>query len=171
MDTNNSTQWIVVGVVAVILIAGGAWLFMRDSADDMDGVATTTPNGTSTTTGSTGTTTNNGSTGTTTAATSEELTVGDQPAGTSVLVESVTVPGISWIAVRDSLRIYGAARVNAGTTENVSVKLLRPTDAGKIYQVMVYVDDGDRSFDFKKDALVSGISDSFTAQGAVMSDE
>lgn len=161
MDTNSSTQWVVVAIVAVVLIGGGVWLFMRDSGSDVNGAATTTPNSNSTTTVSTSS--SGAISGTVTQPSGEAITVADQPAGDSVRVSSVNLSGTGWVAVRDSMRIYGAARLNEGTSENVSIKLLRNIEAGKTYQVVVYVDDGDKVFDFKKDALVSGVSDSFTA--------
>lgn len=89
----------------------------------------------------------------------------DQTAGMSVMVSGIQVAGDSWVAVReaDGSRVLGAALVTAGT-KSATVELLRATVAGKSYEVVIYTDDGDRAFDMKKDALVSGVRDAFNAQ-------
>ena len=80
------------------------------------------------------------------------VSVNDQPAGTSVVVESVTVPppGV-WVAVREvndgSLgNVLGAARVS-GPRSAVSIPLLRTTEPGRRYAVELYRDDGSGVFD------------------------
>jgi len=63
---------------------------------------------------------------------------------------------VGWIAVRDSNgRTLGAGRFEAGTHSNVEVPLLRTTLTGQSYQVLIYVDDGDRVFDLHSDILVT----------------
>lgn len=75
----------------------------------------------------------------------------------SVVVASVTLNQSSWIAIRDeSGSILGAGLFPAGTQTDVSVPLLRGTEAGQHYQVLIYVDDGNKQFDFHKDALLTG---------------
>lgn len=80
------------------------------------------------------------------------VSVADQPAGMSVIVESVTVPppGV-WIAVRevngsDLGNVLGAARV-VGPHGNVAVSLLRPTEPKRSYAVELYRDDNGDAFD------------------------
>jgi hypothetical protein len=80
------------------------------------------------------------------------ITVVEQPAGDSVIVESVTVPppGV-WIAVRevngDELgNVLGAARVT-GPRSEVSIPLLRATEPGRAYAVQLYRDDATGPFD------------------------
>lgn len=80
------------------------------------------------------------------------VSVNDQPAGTSVMVESVTVPppGV-WVAVREvndgSLgNVLGAARVS-GPRSAVLIPLLRSTEPGHRYAVELYRDDGSGVFD------------------------
>ena len=75
-----------------------------------------------------------------------------QPAGDSVVVESITVPppGV-WAAVRevngnDLGNVLGAARVN-GPRSSVVVPLLRATESGRPYAVELYRYDGNDSFD------------------------
>jgi hypothetical protein len=97
----------------------------------------------------------------------ETIIIGNQLPGVSVRVDSVSVSRVSWVAVRDDMRIYGAAKVmpssSGSATENVDIPLLRGIEAGKTYKVVVYADDGDGAFDFKKDSLVSGVEASFSA--------
>lgn len=80
------------------------------------------------------------------------VSVAWQPAGSEVVVESVTVPppGV-WVAVRemngdDLGNVLGAARVS-GPRSPVSVQLLRATEPGRPYVVELYRDDGDGTFD------------------------
>ena len=82
------------------------------------------------------------------------LSVADQPAGTSIIVESVTVPppGV-WVAVReveakdgDLGNVLGAARVT-GPRSNISISLLRSTESNNSYAVELYRDDNNGSFD------------------------
>jgi hypothetical protein len=87
----------------------------------------------------------------------ETVTVQDQAAGPSVSVASVTLNQMGWVAIRDADgRVLGAARFDAGTYANVSVPLLRATVAKSSYQVLLYIDDGDRQFDLHKDILITG---------------
>lgn len=93
------------------------------------------------------------------------VSVSDQPAGRTVLIQSVTVPppGV-WIAVRDTDsssgqaggdglgNVLGALRVH-GPLSNVSVPLLRPTEPGRVYAVELYRDDGDGNFDPTNDSV------------------
>jgi hypothetical protein len=80
------------------------------------------------------------------------VAVADQGAGAEVLVESVTVPppGV-WVAVRevngsDLGNVLGALRVGGPRTQ-VSVPLLRDTEAGRSYAVELYRDDNNGQFD------------------------
>ena len=86
------------------------------------------------------------------------VSVADQKAGNSVMVESVTVPppGV-WVAVRDVVgtdlgNVLGAARVT-GPQTNVAIPLLRATVTGMQYAVELYRDSGDMSFDVAGDSV------------------
>ncbi|MHB1163444.1 MAG: DUF7282 domain-containing protein [Minisyncoccota bacterium] len=87
------------------------------------------------------------------------LAVADQPAGSSVTVESVTVPppGV-WIAVQETENgalgnVLGATRVH-GPLSGVVVNLLRNTEPGQTYAVVLYRDGGDGGvFDLKIDSV------------------
>ena len=88
----------------------------------------------------------------------------------TVAVASAKLAEMGWIAVRDNGgRALGAARLEAGAHAAVTVPLLRGTTEGERYQVLIYVDDGDRAFDLYKDSLVMNASAgvvgaTFTAQ-------
>lgn len=88
------------------------------------------------------------------------ISVASQNTGSSVIISSVTVPEISWVAIRENNndvmgRILGAQKVFPGTTRDVVVELLRPTTSQVMYASVIYKDDGDGEFDFKIDELVS----------------
>ena len=86
------------------------------------------------------------------------VAVASQPAGSSVVVESVTVPppGV-WVAVRDVNggdlgNVLGAALVGGPRTD-VAVPLLRATEPGRRYAVELYRDDGNGAFDLSADSV------------------
>jgi hypothetical protein len=86
------------------------------------------------------------------------ISVANQPAGTEVIIESVTVspPGV-WVAVRevngnDLGNVLGAVRVN-GPLTNVSVPLLRSTEPDLSYAVELYRDDSNGAFDLTTDSV------------------
>ena len=85
------------------------------------------------------------------------LQVLDQPAGRAVVVKSVDVSATSWIAVRDYAdqkigNVLGAARREKGTSRDVVVDLLRATEPGKQYAVVILTDNGDGEFSTKTDS-------------------
>ena len=87
------------------------------------------------------------------------VNVKDQGAGESVFLSLVSLTKDGWVAVRDvnedgsAGNILGAARFDAGETQGI-IPLLRATEAGKTYRVVLFFDDGDGGFDHTKDALV-----------------
>lgn len=86
----------------------------------------------------------------------EAVTVDDQPASTSVRVASVTLDERGWVAVRDAKGwILGAGLFPAGTEKDVEVPLMRATTAGERYQVLLYIDNGNKQFDLHDDILVT----------------
>ncbi len=85
--------------------------------------------------------------------------VANQPAGSTVGLQSVTLAKLGWVAIRDNQNgkignILGAKRLPAGTTKEVKVELLRPTAAKSGYAVTAYVDDGDLLFNSLKDTKI-----------------
>lgn len=100
------------------------------------------------------------------------VTVFNQKASNVANISLVSSDSSSWVAVREDKgglmgNILGAKRVDIGTTANVQVPLQRVTEAGKLYHVVMFKDDGDKKFDFKVDPPMvengSLISKSFLA--------
>lgn len=90
-------------------------------------------------------------------ASGETVTVQDQSAGATVAVSQVTLKSPSWVAIKDTTgRILGAGWFYQ-SGENLSVPLLRSTIAGEAYQAVIYVDNGDKQFDFHKDTLITSV--------------
>ena len=89
----------------------------------------------------------------------DSVMVVDQTAGTRVLITSVEFAKDGWVVVHENAsgkpgRILGAQRFIAGSYRDVSVDLLRATDAGAKYSAMLHTDDGDHLFDTAKDIPV-----------------
>lgn len=82
-----------------------------------------------------------------------------QKAGDTVHLDKVVVTNSGWVAIHEATAggelggILGAARYDTGIWQG-EVVLLRNTSAGKYYSAVVYHDDGDKEFDFKKDMIV-----------------
>lgn len=103
-----------------------------------------------------------------------EITVSPQPAGRAVVVSQVVLPQKGWIVVHESnngalSNALGAARRDAGQHTGVVVELLRNTEPGKNYFVVLYADNGNNTFELKEDALISDedgvvLKSAFTAQ-------
>ncbi|MCK5096033.1 MAG: hypothetical protein KAR24_01620 [Candidatus Pacebacteria bacterium] len=86
------------------------------------------------------------------------ISVIDQEAGNIVHVSQAVLENEAWVAIREDRdgqlgNILGAYRYPAGTNSG-SVELLRGTEKGNIYYAVIYIDDGDKDFDFKKDTIV-----------------
>lgn len=94
------------------------------------------------------------------ASTTEEantISADDQPAGTMVAV-AVKLEKEAWVAVHEDANgklgnILGAQFFPAGTHLG-KIDLLRGTQAGKKYYVMLHSDDGNHTFDIKVDMPV-----------------
>jgi len=86
-----------------------------------------------------------------------EVMASDQTAGVAVQVDSVSVNRLSWVAIHEENEmgipgnILGAKLLEAGVYDSQVVELLRGTLAGKTYYALIHDEDGDRSFDPKKD--------------------
>lgn len=97
------------------------------------------------------------------------FSVADQTSGDSVQVSQVSFEKKAWIAVRDDMNgtmgnILGAYLYQEGVVQNNPIDgLLRATKPASSYYAVVYIDDGDMLFDFKKDTLL------VDAQGTVVS--
>ncbi|HEY4524790.1 MAG TPA: hypothetical protein VJL39_00310 [Candidatus Paceibacterota bacterium] len=165
--SSNTTNWVIIGAVAIVLVLGGVWLMQRSTDESIDTGTPTTGTNTGGN-GTTPTTTGTGTTPITTGAKGEKITVDNQAAGISVRIASMNLTRETWVAVRDERSILGAGRFAAGTASG-SVELLRGTEAGKSYSVVVYIDNGNRAFDLTGDELVTGVSDTFMATAAATS--
>lgn len=154
MDMNDTGNRVIVGIVAVLLIIGAWYLGTTFKPSSVSKSATSGENMTDTS--------SSGSSGVTVSTPIATVTVGgeavsvkDQPAGSFVVVESANLSQEGWVAVRDaSGRTLGAARLDAGAHSAVQVELLRGTEAGQKYQVLLYADNGDKEFDLHTDTLV-----------------
>jgi len=87
------------------------------------------------------------------------VSVVDQKAGEIVYASQLVFEKEGWLAIREQIdgqigNILGVQRYPAGTHTGV-VKLLRSTESRRTYYAVVFVDDGDREFDFKKDAKLT----------------
>jgi len=156
MDQGNTfnTNVIIGGIIVIVVLVAGWWLTTKPAGEGS--MATSTATDTSNTGSNTGSSSTTGA-NPSTIASGEAVTVRNQAAGDSVAVESVTLNQMGWVAIRDEDgRVLGAARFDAGTHANVSVPLLRGTVASSSYQVLLYVDDGDKEYDLHKDILITG---------------
>ncbi len=86
------------------------------------------------------------------------VSVETQQAGETVLVAAVNVaaPGV-WVAVQEVAgnelgNVLGAARAREPVS-NLSIPLLRKTEAGKTYVITLYRDDGDGLFSTVTDSV------------------
>lgn len=188
--TKTTTNWIIAGLVALAVIIGGGWLISRDrtaptsmatSTDSTmameEGSETDIPASPAApepvarpapmarpTPPSAPTVPDQVST-----ASGETVTVEDQAAGTSVVVADVKITKPSWVAVRDTRKWYPGATWLGASQSQVTIPLLRSTEAGKTYEVVIFVDDGDKEFEIHGDALVTSsqgapVSSTFTAK-------
>lgn len=91
---------------------------------------------------------------------SSAILVNNQGAGSLVTVASVETDVATWVTVREDMNgvvgnILGAARVDAGASNNIVIELLRPTEVGKTYRVVLFRDDGDRQFNHETDSPIT----------------
>lgn len=170
METNSTTQWAIIGTAVIILLAGGSWLIGRSKVDspvagDNPLAATTeetettnsvVPDGVAIPTGAK-----------TVESDGESVVIENQAAAGSVKISSMSLTRATWVAVRDERSILGAKWFSSNATSG-EMRLLRNTEAGTTYQVLFYVDDGDKKFDHTLDILVTSegkpVGTSFTAQ-------
>lgn len=167
METNSTTQWIIIAAAVLVLIIGGAWLAMRGKASTAPTDKTPATSTIPTTATATVDATVNIPKGTVTATSDgESVAAENQAAGNTVTLSSLSLTRASWVAVRDDRSILGAAWFPSSATAG-TIKLQRATESGKSYRVVIYVDDGDKKFDYKKDQLITQdggpVGGSFTA--------
>lgn len=94
----------------------------------------------------------------------QTLTIQDQPAGSTVTITNASLAQNGWIVVHEEIldgiigNALGATRKDAGVYANVTVELLRPTEAGRRYWATIYTDNGDKIFSLRDDTPVVGTS-------------
>ena len=103
----------------------------------------------------------------------DTVEVSAQKAGDTVHLTKVVLTNSGWVAIHERATdgtlgaILGAARFDTGIWQG-EVVLLRTTVSGRQYNAVVYHDDGDKEFDFKKDIVVmrdgAPVMTAFTAQ-------
>lgn len=90
---------------------------------------------------------------------SGSISVKDQKDGDFVLVSKIDIENDGWVAVREDSdngfgNILGALFVEAGSHSDVQVPLLRGTEAGNKYYVVLFADNGDRLFNHTVDPII-----------------
>jgi len=85
----------------------------------------------------------------------DTIEVSDQLAGEKVLIKAVSLSEPSWVAIQEtsSGKILGAQFFEAGESVG-EVDLLRGTTIGGTYLAVLRKDDGDKTFDLKKDVEI-----------------
>src|SRR3989338_11517499 len=148
---SEMSTYIVVAIIAFALGLGSGWLWTKKIVAPVDGTKNIE------TTEAADKTSGQISTGD--LATSNSILVKDQTAGIEVVVEQVVLTNVAWVVVREDDgagkpgKILGAQLFDAGISAG-KVELLRGTETGKTYFVMIYSDNGDRAFDPKLDAPI-----------------
>lgn len=159
MTLNERTYQIIIGVLVLIILVGGWFAFGKKQSSTTGSPAvakTDTMQDTSSSMSGSEDVMGSSGSGSSMAVSGDAVSVSDQPAGDKVAVNSVYLPQMGWVAVRDSSgHVLGAARLDAGTHSDVQVDLLRNTEAGEHYQVLLYIDDGDKVYDLHKDTLLT----------------
>jgi hypothetical protein len=99
----------------------------------------------------------------------EAIVVGQQDAGKVVEVSAVSMAKSGWVVVHEIksgvvANALGAARREVGEYTDVTVHLLRGTVAGGEYAVVLYEDNGDKSFNLASDVPVTNSNGGFVMQ-------
>ncbi len=159
---NERTYQVIIGALVFVILVGGWYvLTKKESGTTIEEAAGTVPTGETVSPSDAAVSSavsGNASSNTesTKMAAGEAITVADQSAGENVTVASLTLNQPGWVAVRDENgRTLGAGWFAAGALSDVVVPLLRATEAGQRYQVLLYADDGDKAFDLHKDTLIT----------------
>lgn len=87
------------------------------------------------------------------------ISVTDQSAGDMVYVSQMDLGAPAWVAIRENNdgelgNILGAGWYPEGKSTG-TVELLRGTESGAVYYVVLYTDNGDKQFDYRQDTLVT----------------
>ncbi len=176
VETNDTKGWIIGAIVLVVVVGGGWWMIKNSKAsstvvgdesavvEEGDNMVDVEASGEEKVAKAPAKAAEAPAKAVvTTEAKGESVSTKDQAAGAEVMVDAMTLSAASWVAIKDTKGVLGAAWFPSYATKG-SVSLLRNTVAGATYQAVVYVDDGDKKFDMHKDTLVSGVGSSFVAK-------
>ena len=157
--TKQTTNWIIAGLVALVVIIGGGWLIARERSGTMAGANATSTESVSKTSGTAAENPNPAPTPSpstaskpavsnpTSAASGETIAVADQPAGSSVSIADANLAKPSWIVIRGTNGWALGAAWFYKSGKNLTVPLVRKTVAGEMYQAVIYVDDGNKKLE------------------------
>ena len=105
---------------------------------------------------------------------SSNISVANQPSGSTVSITSFTLETDGWAVVHEEKNGFianalGAVRRDEGQYTNITIPLLRDTQSDSRYWIVLYSDNGDRQFNLQtdsplKDSLDSPITSSFKTQ-------
>lgn len=155
---SNITKYVLTAVIAFLIGFGSAWLYLTKNPTTLERgffAKSQQTSGKSIVTPVTGQTSQD-------QVESNKVAVGDQPAGITVSVKSVTFQKSGWVVIHEDDgagkpgKILGAQLYDAGTFADTKVDLLRGTIAGRAYFAMLHDDNGDRAFDPKLDKSILG---------------
>lgn len=156
--SNKVTQALVGGVVIGLLVgAAGTWLYLDQGAFFADDGERAENRRVEDAAGGKAPPPRRADTGDVAAGASVSfLRAATQEAGNTVLLTSVTIETLGWAVVYESRsgqpgNALGAARLDAGSYERVSVPLLRGTIPGQTYFAVLHRDDGDKAFELRDD--------------------
>ena len=84
------------------------------------------------------------------------IVIDTQTPGITVLVEHVELNTAGWVVVHEIdsghvLNALGAQRLDSGNHEGVVIELLRATDPGREYAIVLYSDNGNKEFEVRGD--------------------
>ena len=84
------------------------------------------------------------------------LAIATQAPGMTVSVSHVALSSAGWVVVHEIdgghvLNALGARRLDAGVHADVAVELLRMTDPGRTYAIILYADNGNKEFEIRGD--------------------
>ena len=84
------------------------------------------------------------------------LTVVTQTPGLEARVQRMSASRAGWVVVHEVegghvVNALGARRIDAGVHEDVAIELLRATEPGREYAVILYADNGNREFEVRGD--------------------
>lgn len=148
-----TSQQFIIGIIVAILVAGGAgYLLGNRAADSSRGPVSDSLD-------QMGTTSEIDLVSPVVLAGKNMIAVADgaRP-GNAVKISKVVFERDGWAAIHEDRSgkpgsILGAKLFPSGATENSEIELLRPTATGTHYAIL-HADDGDRKFDYVKDAPI-----------------